>query len=75
MITASSSSSFFSASSVCMPSMPGIITSTMAASNGTFLASSTPSSPLEAKPHGIALALQQGLEDLPHDFFVVNDQD
>ena len=48
MMTASSSSSFLSDSSVVMPLMPGIITSTMAASNGMLRASSMPSSPLAA---------------------------
>ena len=49
MMTASSSSSFFSDSSVVMPSIPGIITSTIAASNGMLRASSMPSSPLAAR--------------------------
>src|SRR5688572_2881073 len=48
MMTASSSSSFLSDSRVVMPLIPGIITSTMAASKGTLRASSMPSSPLAA---------------------------
>jgi hypothetical protein len=38
----------FSSSSVAMPSRPGIITSTTAASNGIERASSIPSVPLDA---------------------------
>ena len=58
-----------------MPSMPGSITSTMAASNGSDRASSRPSSPLDGEAHAVALARQQRLEDLAHDFFVVDDED
>src|SRR5919197_4160935 len=43
MMTASSSSMRFSSSSMAMPSMPGIMMSTMAASNGSARASSSPS--------------------------------
>src|SRR5687767_597036 len=49
MMTASSSSSFFNDSRVVIPLMPGIITSTMVASNGMLRASSMPSSPLAAR--------------------------
>ena len=48
MTTGRSSSMVFSSSSVAMPSMPGIITSTMAASNGIERASSMPWVPLVA---------------------------
>src|SRR5436190_460596 len=48
MITARSSSIRFSSSSVAMPSSPGIMMSTSAASNGSARAISSPSAPDEA---------------------------
>jgi hypothetical protein len=48
MITGSSSSCLCSSSSTCKPSRPGIIMSTMTASKGSDLASSSPSEPLVA---------------------------
>src|SRR3954453_23434730 len=48
MITARSSSMRFSSSSVAMPSSPGIMMSTIAASNGSARAISSPSAPDEA---------------------------
>src|SRR3954452_19726241 len=45
MMTLRSSSMRFSSSSVAMPSRPGIMMSTMAASNGSARASSSPSAP------------------------------
>ena len=75
MMTARSSSIRFSSSSVAMPSRPGIMMSTMAASNGSARASSSPSAPEEASAHVVALAGQQRLEDLAHDLLVVDDED
>jgi hypothetical protein len=49
MMTARSSSIRFSSSSVAMPSSPGIMMSTMAASKGRARASSSPSCPDEAR--------------------------
>ena len=48
IITGRSSSIFFSSSSACTPFMPGSMTSTIAASNGSARASSSPSAPDEA---------------------------
>ena len=49
--------------------------STIAASNGSARASSSPSAPDEASAHVVALARQQRLENLAHDLFVVDDED
>ena len=75
MMTARSSSIRFSSSSVAMPSRPGIMMSTIAASNGSARASSSPSAPDEASAHVVALARQQRLENLAHDLLVVDDED
>ena len=58
-----------------MPSMPGIIMSTITASNGIARASSSPSARVRGEAHVVALARQQRLEDLAHDLLVVDDQD
>ena len=55
--------------------MPGIIMSTIAASNGIVRASSSPSAACAARRTLVALARQQRLEDLAHDLLVVDDQD
>ena len=49
--------------------------STMAASNGSARASSSPSVPDDSEPDVVAGARQQRLEDFPHDFLVVDDED
>ena len=49
--------------------------STIAASNGSARASSSPSAPDEASADVVALARQQRLENLAHDLFVVDDED
>ena len=49
--------------------------STIAASNGSARASSSPSAPEEASAHVVAFARQQRLENLAHDLFVVDDED
>ena len=49
--------------------------STIAASNGSARASSSPSAPDDASADVVALARQQRLEDLAHDLFVVDDED
>ncbi len=51
------------------------MTSTIAASKDTDFASSIPSAPLVGEAHVVPLAYEQRLEDLPHDLFVVDDQD
>ena len=48
---------FFSSSSVAMPSMPGIMMSTMAASNGIERARSSPSAAFGREPDLVALAV------------------
>ena len=58
-----------------MPSMPGIITSTIAASNGSDSRQLEPVVAARRQAHVVALARQQRLEDLAHDLFVVDDQD
>ena len=55
--------------------MPGIITSTIAASKARDFASSTPSVAGGGQPHVVALAREQRVEDLAHDLFVVDDED
>ena len=55
--------------------MPGIITSTMAASIGTDRASSRPSAPSDGQPDRVPLARQERVEDLAHDLLVVDDED
>ena len=49
--------------------------STIAASNGSARASSSPSAPDDGEPDVVALARQQRLEDLAHDLLVVDDED
>ena len=61
-------------SSAATPSMPGIIMSTIAASNGIERASSSPSRRGEAEADLVALARQERLEDLAHDLLVVDDE-
>ena len=58
-----------------MPSMPGIITSTTAASNDVDRASVEPFLAARRRRDAIALAAEQRLEDLAHHLFVVDDQD
>ena len=65
----------FSSSSVAMPSSPGIMMSTIAASNGSARASSRPFGARRGEAHVVALARQQRLEDLAHDLLVVDDED
>ena len=75
MSTGRSSSIFLISSSAEMPSIPGIIMSTMAASNGIVRTRSSPCAAFEAQPDLVALARQQRLEDLAHDLLVVDDED
>ena len=72
--TGRSSSIFRISSSAVTPSMPGIITSTIAASNGIDRAQLEPLRRRRGQPHLVALAGQQRLEDLAHDLLVVDDQ-
>ena len=57
-----------------MPSMPGIITSTIAASNGIAPRELEPLARRRRQADLVALARQQRLEDLAHDLLVVDDQ-
>ena len=54
--------------------MPGIITSTIAASNGMRLRELDALLAGRGEPHVIAFAREQRLEDLTHDLFVVDDE-
>ena len=58
-----------------MPSMPGSIRSTMAASKGSERASLEALFGAGGQAHAVPLARQQRLEDLAHDFLVVDDED
>ena len=58
-----------------MPSRPGIMMSTMAASNGSARASSRPFASRRRQPHVVAFSSQQRLENLAHDLLVVDDED
>ena len=73
--TGRSSSIFFSSSSAAMPSMPGIMMSTIAASKGTRAGELEALGGIGGEANGVALARQQRLEDLAHDLLVVDDQD
>ena len=55
--------------------MPGIIMSTIAASNGMRPGQLEPLGRVRREPHLVALPRQQRLEDLAHDLLVVDDQD
>ena len=55
--------------------MPGIIMSTIAASNGIDAGELEPLGRVRREAHLVALARQQRLEDLAHDLLVVDDQD
>ena len=55
--------------------MPGIITSTMAASIGTGTRDLQARGSVGRQAHVVPLARQQRLEDLAHDLFVVDDED
>ena len=55
--------------------MPGIIMSTIAASNGIDRMSSSPSAAFDGEADLVALVRQQRLEDLAHDLLVVDDED
>ena len=55
--------------------MPGIITSTIAASNGTDARDLEALGAVRRQAHVVPLARQQRLEDLAHDLFVVDDED
>ena len=57
-----------------MPSMPGSIMSTIAASNGIDARELEPFGGGRRQAHLVALARQQRLEDLAHDLLVVDDQ-
>ena len=65
----------FSSSSVAMPSRPGIMMSTIAASNGSDRASSRPSRAGRREAHVVPFPGQQRLENLAHDLLVVDDED
>ena len=73
-MTGMSSSIFLSSSSAEMPSIPGIIMSRIAASNGTDRARSS-SSAAGGEAHVVAFARQHRLQDFPQDVLVVDDQD
>ena len=72
--TGRSSSIFFSSSSADMPSIPGIMMSTMAASNETVAGELEAFGGVGGEANGVALARQQRFEDLAHDLLVVDDE-
>jgi hypothetical protein len=75
MITGRSSSIFLSSSSTASPFMPGIITSTTTASKSVALRELEALLAVRCEADPVPLARQQRVEDLAHDFFVVDDQD
>ena len=58
-----------------MPSRPGIMMSTIAASNGSRARELESFLARGCQPHVVALAGQQRLENFAHDLFVVDDED